>query len=345
MKKNMLFLALSMSIAMTLCCGCGTKKVKEEATQTEVLSEDIKEIVVEEGNGEAVENEVLLTPSPTATPTPKEVEEETEAEIGTKEVQNEQVDISSFTYPHFELTTVREETSATFATEDEVDVVFMGNSLIRVDSVSKKVGNIADAYGYHFNIHELSSDGASLASHFKSIAAFKSSQECLADADIVIFQEYGKHYDDTIESMHKIIDKYCPNAEIYYFTTLFDTYLEDYYKEIVEDPKIHLIPVWESIAEILLQSGAFTIDDLLLESDYHPTDLQGTLSSLMVFSKITGQKCIDYPNMSVEDSFFSIIPGNDLEEKKEVFTKLYGEVDNFLENAENYFDFSVLQQE
>lgn len=234
---------------------------------------------------------------------------------------------------------LRNETYRTFEAGDDIDVVFVGNSLMRVDELYQKVEYVASAYGYNMTAHEFSRDGFSISEHIYSIEIAEALQITLAKADVVIFQEYGGCYDTTYDDIREIVSRYCPNAEIYYFTTDFD-YLDSeyntYYSQIANDPDIHIIPAG-TFVESVTDDGQnmYSYSDLHLEGDYHPNDAQGWLVSLLVFCEITGQRCIDYPNLSLSDNFFYSMKGDGFEQKSEWFYKIYRDADELIATHEN----------
>jgi len=225
------------------------------------------------------------------------------------------------------------EVTKSFSKEETIDVVYIGNSLLAVPGIPYKVEKCAEVSGYSINTYDYLSSGASLRDALERLKKLDAMQIALAEAEVVILQEYGNHYETTYDDICEIA-KFCgEETEIYYYLTEFD-FEETLLKDIANNEKIHMIPATELVWFAVLDQGYDYEADMLKQGDYHPSQTYAHICGLMTFSAITGQKCMDYP-IAEGDDILAYMQGETTAEKLACFNALYEMADLMLEDYEN----------
>lgn len=227
------------------------------------------------------------------------------------------------------------EVKKSFSKEDEIDVVYIGNSLLAVPGISYKVEKCAQVSGYTINTHDYLSSGATLKEALERAEKLDVMKTALAEAEVVVLQEYGNHYETTYDDICEIVKLCGEEAEIYYYMTDFD-YDQTLLQNIANNERVHLIPAADIVMLAVMELGYDYETDMLKPGDYHPSQTYAHICGLVTFSAITGQKCMDYP-ITEEDDIFSYMKGETAAEKQECFNQLYEMADELIANYENSF--------
>lgn len=205
-------------------------------------------------------------------------------------------------------------------------VVMIGNSLLEKGDVAKRFLNISENMGYSVKVDGEYFMGKSIfeeAIYINQVEGYDFIQEELAEADIVIFQEYGGAYDTTLEDIKGLVEKYCKNdVEIYYITTEYD-YRSTYLKKLDEN-NIHVLLMVDFLNEVLTEYDY----EYFHLGDGHPNELSGYFSSLFIFSKLYKVNATDVSVDKMDDYSYELLPGDTAEEKEENYNKLAKIIDN-----------------
>lgn len=211
-----------------------------------------------------------------------------------------------------------------FSKEEVVDVVYVGNSLLQVPGIPEKVETYAKNSGYQFISHSYLLSGGTLAKSLERVELLDEMKQDLLNADVLVLQEYGDHYETTYEDICKFVQLCGEDTEVYYYMTEFD-YDNVLLKKIAFDERVHLIPA-VAMVEIATIDMGYDYEEMLKPGDYHPSQTYAHLCGLFTFSAISGQKCVDYP-LTENDMILKYMKGETLEEKKAFFEEMYGLVD------------------
>lgn len=220
-----------------------------------------------------------------------------------------------------------------FDTEKTVNILFAGNSLLGNPKTYESFGKIASHYGYSVNVMTSVYDGMSL--HFQKELIKNNEMDTRTkyeQADIVILQEYGNHYDLTYNEICEIISYCRDDAVIYYYTTEFDRY-DDYLKMIESRDRVHILCSGELMNKIgdmdCIPGGDYPYSDIyfsedlnlfypyLHENDYHPNIFSGFIAAAYTFTQLYKQDFVDYELKDIDEAIVRLIPGDSVEEKQQ----------------------------
>lgn len=117
----------------------------------------------------------------------------------------------------------------------------------------------------------------------------------LKKADIVVFQDYGGWQgEETYKSIQKLKTWCKKNAEFYYYMydgDDADMGTSDYQK--LKKLGLKLIPKGQIIDALFEMS--YTYEELHMENDFHPNNLNGYIAALVMNHIIFDEKCTDFP--------------------------------------------------
>lgn len=173
------------------------------------------------------------------------------------------------------------------------NLLFIGNSLIRTGALPENTAKLFSENGADINVFACKKDGYTLARHETDFAKGDFENE-IANADIVVLQEYGTDYFPTRNSVEKILARLKKGAVVYYLLTEWDVgrnrinELRDLPVSFIPSGYVHDRAVKENI---------FDYDDLHLPEDYHPSVLYGKIAAAAVFLAVTGS----FPEKADED--------------------------------------------
>lgn len=173
------------------------------------------------------------------------------------------------------------------------NLLFIGNSLIRTGSVPENTAKLFSENGADISVFACKKDGYTLAMHEADFANGDFENE-LANADIVVLQEYGTEYYSTRESVKKIISRLKKEAEVYYLLTEWDIG-RNRINELRSLP-VRFIPSGH-IHDRSVKENIFDYDELHLPEDYHPSFLYGKIAAAAVYLAVTGA----FPEKADED--------------------------------------------
>lgn len=180
--------------------------------------------------------------------------------------------------------------------QEEIQVCFIGNSLIDYGSQSNYLKDMALCYGRNIRVDKLTWGGAYLSDYVEGTYMTKKEvKERLAKADIVVFQDYGGWVGKSTVGAIKKLKKWCKkDAQFYYYMYEDDQYdmtKDDYMK--LKKMNLSLIPKGQLIAE--LYDMNYTYQELHLENDFHPNNFNGYVSALVMHGVLFHEKCMDFP--------------------------------------------------
>lgn len=217
-------------------------------------------------------------------------------------------------------------------TESDNYVVMIGNSLLQKGDVAKRFENIVNAMGNSVTTegeYFMGKSLAEIADYITETDGLEYVGEELAEADVVIFQEYGGYYDTTLEDMKKYIDTYCSDDVVaYYYSTEFDSdysQLNEDYIAKYEDAGINVLLTCDMLSRL---NEEFGYEYFHLE-DYHPNELSGYFSALFLYSKLYKVSATEVPINIMDETAYELMPGNSDEEKAnnyDIITNIIDEI-------------------
>lgn len=180
--------------------------------------------------------------------------------------------------------------------QQNIPVCFIGNSLIDYGCQSNFLTDIAAGYGRKISVDKITWGGARLSDYAAGgFLGKKEIKKRLKKADIVVFQDYGGWQgEETYKSIQKLKTWYKKNAEFYYYMydgDDADMGTPDYQK--LEKLELKLIPKGQMIDALFEMS--YTYEELHMENDFHPNNLNGYIAALVMNHIIFDEKCTDFP--------------------------------------------------
>lgn len=222
------------------------------------------------------------------------------------------------------------ETDKLFDTESDCYVVMIGNSLLQKGEVAKRFQNIATSMGSKVTAEGeffMGKSLAEIADFVNETSGLEYVWEELAEADVVVLQEYGGYYETTLEDMNKYIDTYCKDdVTVYYYSTEFDTIDSDFgndYMQEYQDAGINVLLTCQMLEKLNEEFGS----DYFHLADYHPNELSGYCSALFMYSKLYKVSASDVPLSAMDEEAYSLMPGNSDEEKSANYDKITSIID------------------
>lgn len=237
------------------------------------------------------------------------------------------------------VTSSARQTSGAGQFDNQLDVLFVGNSL--TDGIIPSKFLTLSGYGNKsVNIFQLLGSGRKLSQHLitlKEMSGRKTGNNLtlIDKADIVILQEHVTVDIGTVESVTEIQKLFDADTKFYYLFTEFDI---PRVSEIKELENISIIPSGY-VHELLLENG-FSYELLHLLNDFHPNSLYGYASALMVYSVIYDTDCIGMPYDFLDAKTIELIPGTTKTEKDLTVLKIQELVMEAIEMARLDFPFS-----
>lgn len=179
----------------------------------------------------------------------------------------------------------------TYRIEDGANVVFIGNSLTRFGDLPLYFEKMfADR---NVTVTSECCDGFAFVDLQQAITEKEEWLAALRDADVVILQGYGGEFD--AEPMEKLLDEATHLKQAYFFVNDFCTENVMEYKltEEVENGlknfKYDIAPLgWGFVSADLYNIFG---DDFYQQDGYHPTQVNGLLTSLYFYEVLTGESC------------------------------------------------------
>lgn len=200
-------------------------------------------------------------------------------------------------------------------------VCMVGNSHFRTGGQPGYFKGIAALYGQRVKMLNESIDGYMLEQHLRNARKGKSIAKSLKKADVVVFQEYGIRYNTTLDSILQM-KSYCKeNARFYYYATDYDIHWSwDSRRKELEENGISIIDSG-TLLESMYSIG-FSYEDLHYPNDDHPNDINGHVSSMLMYARIFEEKCCDFPTKQYLEYFEFALPGKTRAEKWKQFKKI-----------------------
>ncbi len=199
------------------------------------------------------------------------------------------------------LSNEKENTTPTPAAENQeseqpdIPVCFIGNSLIDYGCQAVFLTDIAAGYGRKISVDKLTYGGARLSEYAAGgFIGKKEIKKRLKKADIVVFQDYGGWQgQETYKAIQKLTSWCKKNAAFYYYMydgDDVDMDTSDYQK--LKKLGLKLIPKGQMIDALLEMS--YIYEELHMEADFHPNDLNGYMAALVMNHIIFDEKCTDF---------------------------------------------------
>ena len=243
-----------------------------------------------------------------------------------------------------------------FATNQPVTILFAGNSLLKTPDTCYYFEKLVNRYQLPVNIERELWDGMNIRFQVSLAESDTDVAEEYRQADIVILQEYGMHYDTTYQDICELIEKYCKkDVVVYYYTTEFDKPFQ-YLKEISDHEKIHIIdfgkvqqklnsiPIkeeeekaamqetlgrslygndWEQLSKTDKMGIDVTMYDFLHKvNDYHPNELNGFLAAAYIYTQLYKTTFEDYDYEELDDNLKNLLPGLTEETKRDYYREM-----------------------
>lgn len=206
----------------------------------------------------------------------------------------------------------------TAKTVDNINVLFIGNSLTYVGKIQEKFASLAKSANKTVKVTEKMGGSYKLFQHLADLKSGKYN-DLINNADTVILQEYGGYEIDTANSVIEIQKLFKPDTKFYFLLTEFD--IPKRLTELEGVQNITYIP--SGYAHNILAKYVFDYKQLHSTTDYHPNDLYGYAAALTVYSVIFKTDCTGLPYDCVDAS---LIPGNTESEKKQSISKIQQKV-------------------
>lgn len=250
-----------------------------------------------------------------------------------------------------------QETGGTlFDIDKQVTILFAGNSLLKTPDTCYYFDELVKRYHLLVDTKRELWDGMNIR-YQVSLAEFEPDvAEEYRQADVVILQEYGSHYDTTYEDICELIKNYCKkDVVVYYYTTEFDEPLS-YMKKLSENEKIHIldfgkvqhrlneIPIrqeeekkemqealgralygsdWEQLKNTNVYEMDVTMYDFLHKiNDYHPNELNGFLAAAYIYTQLYKTSFEDYSYEELDGRLKNLLPGLTEEAKKDYYQEM-----------------------
>lgn len=180
--------------------------------------------------------------------------------------------------------------------QQNIPVCFVGNSLIDYGCQANFLTDIAAGYGRKISVDKITWGGARLSDYAAGgFLGKKEIKKRLKKADIVVFQDYGGWQgEETYKSIQKLKTWCKKNAEFYYYMydgDDADMGTSDYQK--LKKLGLKLIPKGQIIDALFEMS--YTYEELHMENDFHPNNLNGYIAALVMNHIIFDEKCTDFP--------------------------------------------------
>lgn len=217
-----------------------------------------------------------------------------------------------------------------FDTTANLNMVFTGNSLINTPQTDRYFGNLIKDKGLSINVKSEAYNGYTIEEHLSWFEFDEDWKIPYAEADIILFQEYGGRYETTYENMCEILDKYCKeDVIVYYYTTEFD-YNGELIEKITNDDRMHIIDygtVMEKLNNLEFVGVNYTDEymsayEYLHEpNDYHPNLLNGFLASAYIYNQLY-KTSFDYTYDMLDDNMKEKIPGGTEEDKTQNYNMM-----------------------
>ena len=180
--------------------------------------------------------------------------------------------------------------------QQNIPVCFIGNSLIDYGCQANFLTDIAAGYGRKISVDKITWGGARLSDYAAGgFLGKKEIKKRLKKADIVVFQDYGGWQgEETYKSIQKLKTWCKKNAAFYYYMydgDDADMGTSDYQK--LKKLGLKLIPKGQIIDALFEMS--YTYEELHMENDFHPNNLNGYIAALVMNHIIFDEKCTDFP--------------------------------------------------
>lgn len=202
-----------------------------------------------------------------------------------------QVSVNTSSDTQTNVSTLTNQTTKYTIDSTKKNIVFIGNSLTYVGKIPRSLDIAAFSGKEAINIVDLTESGFTLGQHVDKL---KDSQydSVFKGADIVIFQEYGAPAKDTAKNLKILMDRFNPEAKMYFLLTELD--LEINREEELKDiAGITYVPSGY-VHQNLLKKG-FKYEQFHLANDYHPNELYGYIAALTLYSVLFKKPIDDIP--------------------------------------------------
>lgn len=231
---------------------------------------------------------------------------------------------------------------------DDYKVCFIGNSLIEYGCQARFLKDIALSYGRQISVDQLTWGGSFLSNYTDgTYISKKEVKNRLKKADIVVFQDYGGwNGGDTVRAIKKL-ETWCnKQAKFFYYM-----YEEDEAEMTKADYKqlkrlgMQFIPKGQMINA--LYDMAYTYEELHVENDFHPNNLNGYIAALVMHSVIFDETCTDFPKewFSLDkaeqltgplEQIMECLHGNSQQETWEEFQRICQKADEFISQTKEF---------
>lgn len=231
--------------------------------------------------------------------------------------------------------------------QENTRVCFVGNSLIDCGNQANFFMDFAEGFGRKISVDKLTWGGARLSDYAAGgFVGKKEIKKRLKGVDIVVFQDYGGWQGmETLKALRKLVAWCKKDAAFYYY--MYDGDDEemrasDYQK--LKELNIGLIPKGQMIDALLGMS--YTYEELHLENDFHPNNLNGYMAVLVMNGTIFQEKSTKLPKewffgekegrlAAAYAQVLDGIHGDSDEEKWEEFQKICKKADMLVQDPIN----------
>lgn len=209
-----------------------------------------------------------------------------------------------------------------FPIDRDIKILFAGNSLFGEPKVDKYFETLVERYS--LNVEEVIREifyGQSIRYQLSLIDDddWDFVKEDYANADVILFQEYGGAYETTYEDIRTLIDHYCKeDVVVYYYTTQYD-YRDSYLKKMAEDEQIHVLDFGTVLHRLDEDCSYLYQSDLV-----HPNELEGFMAAGYIYSQLYKTTFSDYPYEELPENLKELIPGESDAEKEEFYGRMLG---------------------
>lgn len=243
---------------------------------------------------------------------------------------NEEEINNEYDYEEYRISTVcteEEGTEPLFDINEPKTMIFVGNSLLNTPQTDRYFKKLVEEKGNPLTVISELYNGSNIKYHLDWLETDEEWRIPYAEADIILFQEYGGYYDTTYEDICVIIDNYCKeDVLVYYYTTEFDS-KNDLIDKITKDERMHIIDygtVMEKLNCLVFEGveGDSSGYEYLHEpNDYHPNLLNGFLASAYIYNQLY-KTSFDYTYDMLDDNMKEKIPGETEEDKTQNYNMM-----------------------
>ena len=231
--------------------------------------------------------------------------------------------------------------------QENTRVCFVGNSLIDYGNQADFFIDYAAGFGRKISVEKLTWGGARLSDYAAGgFIGKKEIKKSLKKVDIVVFQDYGGWQGmETLKAIQELVAWCKKDAAFYYYMYDGDNeQMQDSDYQKLKEIHIGLVPKGQMIDALLEMS--YNYEELHMENDFHPNNLNGFMAVLVMYGTIFQEKCIKFPKewffgekeghlAAAYAQVLDGIHGDSKEEKWEEFQKICKEADKLVQRPIN----------